>query len=144
MALWLHAPDAQQIHDALAAVGTTIISAPVDGPFGRTFTFADPDGYQVTLHDRGQRASWSSCARYVAATAFRTRASPSEGEGFSDFEAQFRAACGAKFRGTRTTKNARSIGTSGFHGQQKALQNIDKSMKSQAAKLLQIAVFSPR
>ncbi|MCW2931878.1 MAG: hypothetical protein JWM19_2840, partial [Actinomycetia bacterium] len=21
--------------------------------FGRTFTFADPDGYQVTLHDRG-------------------------------------------------------------------------------------------
>ncbi|MGD0377151.1 MAG: VOC family protein, partial [Streptosporangiaceae bacterium] len=23
------------------------------GPFGRTFTFADPDGYQVTLHDRG-------------------------------------------------------------------------------------------
>ena len=53
MALWLHAPDAQDIHDALAAAGTTIISAPVDGPFGRTFTFADPDGYQVTLHDRG-------------------------------------------------------------------------------------------
>jgi predicted enzyme related to lactoylglutathione lyase len=53
LALWLHAPDAQDIHDALAAAGTTIVSAPVDGPFGRTFTFADPDGYQVTLHDRG-------------------------------------------------------------------------------------------
>ena len=53
MALWLHAPDAQDIHDALAAAGTTIISSPADGPFGRTFTFADPDGYQVTLHDRG-------------------------------------------------------------------------------------------
>jgi predicted enzyme related to lactoylglutathione lyase len=52
MALCLHAPDAQDIHDAVAA-GTTIVSAPVDGPFGRTFTFADPDGYQVTLHDRG-------------------------------------------------------------------------------------------
>ena len=39
--------------DALVAAGTTIVSAPVDGPFGRTFTFADPDGYQVTLHDRG-------------------------------------------------------------------------------------------
>jgi predicted enzyme related to lactoylglutathione lyase len=52
MALWLHAPDAEDIHDALAAAGTTIVSAPVDGPFGRTFTFADPDGYQVTLHDR--------------------------------------------------------------------------------------------
>jgi len=25
---------------------------PIDGPFGRTFTFADPDGYHVTLHDR--------------------------------------------------------------------------------------------
>src|ERR1700749_2894072 len=53
MALWLHAPDAQDIHDALAAAGTTIVSAPADGPFGRTFTFADPDGYHVTLHDRG-------------------------------------------------------------------------------------------
>jgi predicted enzyme related to lactoylglutathione lyase len=52
MALWLHAPDAQDIHDALTAAGTTIISAPADGPFGRTFTFADPDGYHVTLHDR--------------------------------------------------------------------------------------------
>ncbi len=29
-----------------------IVSPPADGPFGRTFTFADPDGYQVTLHDR--------------------------------------------------------------------------------------------
>ena len=28
MALWLHAPDAQDIHDALAAAGTTIVSAP--------------------------------------------------------------------------------------------------------------------
>lgn len=52
VALWLHAPDAQQIHDALAAAGATIVSPPVDGPFGRTFTFADPDGYRVTLHDR--------------------------------------------------------------------------------------------
>ena len=37
---------------ALVAGGHTIVSAPIDGPFGRTFTFADPDGYQVTLHDR--------------------------------------------------------------------------------------------
>ena len=28
-------------------------SHPNRGPFGRAFTFADPDGYQVTLHDRG-------------------------------------------------------------------------------------------
>jgi len=52
-AIWLHATDVQAIHDALVAVGTTIVADPIDGPFGRTFTFADPDGYQVTLHDRG-------------------------------------------------------------------------------------------
>jgi predicted enzyme related to lactoylglutathione lyase len=51
-ALWLHATDAQDLHDTLAAAGTPITSAPVDGPFGRTFTFADPDGYLITIHDR--------------------------------------------------------------------------------------------
>jgi len=50
--VWMHAPDAQQIHDTLVADGFTITSAPIDGPFGRTFTFADPDGYAVTLHDK--------------------------------------------------------------------------------------------
>jgi catechol 2,3-dioxygenase-like lactoylglutathione lyase family enzyme len=53
VALWLHATDVQAIHDALAADGHLIVAAPIDGPFGRTFTFADPDGYRVTLHDRG-------------------------------------------------------------------------------------------
>ncbi len=52
-AIWLHATDVQVIHDALVTAGRTIVSAPIDGPFGRTFTFADPDGYQITLHDRG-------------------------------------------------------------------------------------------
>jgi len=50
--IWLHAPEAQEVHDTLVADGVTITSAPIDGPFGRTFTFADPDGYQITLHDR--------------------------------------------------------------------------------------------
>ncbi|SDR97678.1 Catechol 2,3-dioxygenase [Nocardioides scoriae] len=52
-AVWLHATEVQDIHDGLVAAGHTVVSAPVDGPFGRTFTFADPDGYHVTLHDRG-------------------------------------------------------------------------------------------
>ncbi|GAB2968339.1 VOC family protein [Frigoribacterium salinisoli] len=52
IAVWLHATDVQSIHDALVADGRPIVSAPIDGPFGRTFTFADPDGYHVTLHDR--------------------------------------------------------------------------------------------
>lgn len=51
IALWLRATDAQQLHDALAEAETPITSAPVDGPFGRTFTFADPDGYRITIHD---------------------------------------------------------------------------------------------
>ncbi|GAA1843650.1 VOC family protein [Microlunatus capsulatus] len=52
VALWLHATDVQSVHDGLVAAGHTVVSAPVDGPFGRTFTFADPDGYHVALHDR--------------------------------------------------------------------------------------------
>jgi predicted enzyme related to lactoylglutathione lyase len=51
-AIWLHATDVQATHDALTAAGHPIVAAPIDGPFGRTFTFADPDGYQITLHDR--------------------------------------------------------------------------------------------
>lgn len=51
-AIWLHATEVQAIHDALVADGHTIVTAPIDGPFGRTFAFADPDGYHVTLHDR--------------------------------------------------------------------------------------------
>lgn len=51
-AIWLHATDVQAIHDALLADGHTIVAEPIDGPFGRTFTFADPDGYRITLHDR--------------------------------------------------------------------------------------------
>lgn len=50
--LWLHADDAQAVHDALAAAGVPISVAPFDGPFGRTFTFTDPDGYAVTIHDQ--------------------------------------------------------------------------------------------
>ncbi len=51
-AVWLHATEVQAIHDTLVRDGHTIVSAPIDGPFGRTFTFADLDGYHVTLHDR--------------------------------------------------------------------------------------------
>ncbi len=53
VALWLHADDAQELHDQLTEAGVHILAPPVDGPFGRTFTFADRDGYAVTVHDRG-------------------------------------------------------------------------------------------
>ena len=50
--LWLAADDAQALHDAMAGVGVEIAVAPFDGPFGRTFTFRDLDGYSITVHDR--------------------------------------------------------------------------------------------
>jgi predicted enzyme related to lactoylglutathione lyase len=52
VAVWLHAEDAQAVHDRLAAAGVPVPVAPFDGPFGRTFTFTDPDGYAITVHDR--------------------------------------------------------------------------------------------
>jgi predicted enzyme related to lactoylglutathione lyase len=52
VALWLHSTDAQALHDALEAAEVPIVVAPFDSPFGRTFTFTDPDGYAVTIHDK--------------------------------------------------------------------------------------------
>jgi predicted enzyme related to lactoylglutathione lyase len=50
--LWLAADDAQALHDTMASAGAGITVPPFDGPFGRTFTFRDPDGYEITVHDR--------------------------------------------------------------------------------------------
>ena len=52
VALWLAADDAQAVHDDLVAAGVPVLAPPTDSPFGRMFTFADPDGYAVTVHDR--------------------------------------------------------------------------------------------
>lgn len=52
VALWLHCSDAQSLHDDLTAADVPIVAAPTDTPFGRTFTFTDPDGYAITLHDQ--------------------------------------------------------------------------------------------
>jgi predicted enzyme related to lactoylglutathione lyase len=52
VALWLHATDTQQLHDELESAGVPIAAPPFDGPFGRTFTFSDADGYAVTIHDK--------------------------------------------------------------------------------------------
>jgi predicted enzyme related to lactoylglutathione lyase len=52
VALWLKADDAQALHDKLAAAGVPIVTGPGDGPFGRQFAFADPEGYVITVHDQ--------------------------------------------------------------------------------------------
>lgn len=46
----LRADDATALHDQLRDHGVPILMDPFDTPFGRTFVFADPDGYQVAIH----------------------------------------------------------------------------------------------
>lgn len=50
MALWIACADADVLHDLIVKRGGTILAAPADGPFGRFFVAADPDGYALTFH----------------------------------------------------------------------------------------------
>lgn len=52
VALWMHAEHVQELHDSLAAADTPILRGPEPGPFGLMFTFTDPDGYAVTIHEQ--------------------------------------------------------------------------------------------
>jgi predicted enzyme related to lactoylglutathione lyase len=56
VSLWFHDPDGSALHAGLVDAGVEIAAAPVDGPFGFTFTFVDPDGYRITVHDRRSAA----------------------------------------------------------------------------------------
>ncbi|GCE21447.1 VOC family protein [Dictyobacter kobayashii] len=51
MTLWIDCDHVNALHEKLATAGITIITPPFDGPFGRTFIFADPDGYQITANE---------------------------------------------------------------------------------------------
>ncbi|GHO80345.1 glyoxalase [Ktedonobacter sp. SOSP1-85] len=50
IALWIDCDNVDELWGRLHAEGTTIIKPPFDGPFGRTFVFADPDGYRITAN----------------------------------------------------------------------------------------------
>lgn len=56
--LWWRASDAQALYDAALATGVTILAEPFDGPFGRTFAMADPDGYRITVYEKDQPLFW--------------------------------------------------------------------------------------
>jgi predicted enzyme related to lactoylglutathione lyase len=56
--LWWRASDAQALYDKVSADGVTILQEPFDGPFGRTFALADPDGYRVTIYEKDQPLFW--------------------------------------------------------------------------------------
>lgn len=48
--LWIDCDDVDALRATLEAAGVTILTPPFDGPFGRTFVFADPDGYRITAN----------------------------------------------------------------------------------------------
>jgi predicted enzyme related to lactoylglutathione lyase len=56
--VWWRASDAQALCERAAAAGVRILREPFDGPFGRTFTMADPDGYPITVYERDQPLFW--------------------------------------------------------------------------------------
>jgi predicted enzyme related to lactoylglutathione lyase len=58
IALWWRSADAQATYERVRAAGVPIVREPFDGPFGRTFMLADPDGYKVTVYERDQPLFW--------------------------------------------------------------------------------------
>jgi len=60
--VWWRASDAQALHDKAAGAGIPILQPPFDGPFGRTFAMADPDGYRITVYERDQPVFWPPTA----------------------------------------------------------------------------------
>jgi predicted enzyme related to lactoylglutathione lyase len=56
--VWWRASDPQALYESAVAAGVKIIAEPFDGPFGRTFAMADPDGYRVTVYERDQPLFW--------------------------------------------------------------------------------------
>jgi predicted enzyme related to lactoylglutathione lyase len=53
VALWLKCDDSTALLAQLKAQGVEIVRPLVASPFGQTFTFRDPDGYLITVHDGG-------------------------------------------------------------------------------------------
>lgn len=53
MILWFLADDAAALYEELKSAGVPMAQDLADGPFGKMFTFRDPDGYEITVHDRG-------------------------------------------------------------------------------------------
>ena len=56
--LWWRASDAQTLYEEAREAGVPILREPFDGPFGRTFSMADPDGYRITVYERDQPLFW--------------------------------------------------------------------------------------
>lgn len=51
VSLWFYTDDAPALHTRLSEAGVPITQPLTNGPFGQMFTFVDPDGYRITVHD---------------------------------------------------------------------------------------------
>jgi predicted enzyme related to lactoylglutathione lyase len=51
--IWLRTLDATGLHNELKGRGVPIVNHLQNSPFGMTFSFKDPDGYIMTVHDGG-------------------------------------------------------------------------------------------
>jgi predicted enzyme related to lactoylglutathione lyase len=56
--LWWRASDADALFEKVSADGIPILREPFDGPFGRTFAMADPDGHPITIYEKDQPLFW--------------------------------------------------------------------------------------
>ncbi|MBE0669934.1 MAG: VOC family protein [Anaerolineales bacterium] len=53
VAIWFRVEDSATLHLHMKNCNVPIVRELTDSPFGQTFTFRDPDGYLITVHDRG-------------------------------------------------------------------------------------------
>lgn len=51
--LWFNADDAVSLYRKLLNQDVLIEQGVTESPFGKTFSFRDPDGYIITVHDGG-------------------------------------------------------------------------------------------
>ncbi len=51
--VWFRTADSVALHENLKGRGVAIVQGLSDSPFGKMFTFRDPDGYLLTAHDGG-------------------------------------------------------------------------------------------
>jgi predicted enzyme related to lactoylglutathione lyase len=58
IALWWKASDAQAVYERVKEAHVPIVREPFDGPFGRTFILADPDGYKITVYESDVPLFW--------------------------------------------------------------------------------------
>lgn len=51
--VWLRTSDATALHNDMKKWGVPIVEDLRNSPFGMTFSFKDPDGYVIAVHDGG-------------------------------------------------------------------------------------------